>query len=157
MENKITVKEFIEKYNGDVEILKVRTYIPITEKRVVIEELIKRIIVEDGLVTTYDSIAKLMISTLAAICLYTNLDATTAEDYDTLCETNLLFKIYERINSEGDYVTFQDMFDLRFRDFVRTANSTTGIINKIFLTLKDALENFDTEELSNLLKMANML
>ena len=97
MTEKITVKDFIENMNGDVDALEVREYIPITEKRLIIEKLISEIMTEDGILVTYDSIVKDMVFSLASICVYTNLEATTDEDYDKLCETGLLVEIFNKI------------------------------------------------------------
>lgn len=155
MAERITVKDFIEKYNGDVEFLEIREYIPITEKRAIIEELIKKIITEEDLLTTYDSIVKYLVFTIATISVYTNLDATTPEDYDTLRETKLLFEILEKIKGHGDYEDFHNMFEMRFKDYMRDKNTLMGTVNKLLESLKSVMENFDTEELGELLKMLN--
>lgn len=149
----ITVKDFIEKYNGDVTALEIRHYVPITEKRIAIEELVGRIIVEEGLTTTYDSIAKLMVFRLASICLYTNLSASTPEDYDVLMENDLLFKIYDEMNINNDFNEFCELFEMRFKDKMRNANTFTGMIDKIVNMGESFLEKFNTEEISELIKL----
>lgn len=151
MAEKITVKDFIEKYNGDLSALEIREYIPITEKRLAIEEMIKKIITEENLITTYDSIMKGIMFTLSSVCLYTNLTATTPEDYDVLCETKLLFDILNKADSFGDYEDFHNMFEMRMNDYMRDANTVMGAVNKIVGALKDVFENVNPEDLTKLL------
>lgn len=152
MTEKITVKDFIENMNGDVDTLEVREYIPITEKRLIIEKLISEIITEDGLLVTYDSIVKDMVFSLASICVYTNLEATTDEDYDKLCETGLLDEIFKKIGTR-DFRNFHTMFEIRFKDYMRDANTLMGTVNNLFKEFKEAFEKLDPEQLKSLLKL----
>lgn len=152
MAEKITVKDFIENINGDVDALEVREYIPITEKRLIIEKLILEIMTEDGLLVTYDSIVKDMVFSLASICVYTNLEATTDEDYDKLCETGLLDEIFKKIGMR-DFRDFHTMFEIRFEDYMRDANTLMGTVNKLFKEFKEVFEQLDPEQLKSLLKL----
>ena len=153
MTEKITVKDFIEKYNGDTDSLEIRVYIPITEKRAIIEKLVTGIITEDGILTTYDSIEKNIIFSLASINIYTNLGATTPEDYDALRETGLLFEIYEKMDVNGDYKNFRDMFEMRFKDYMREANTLMGTVNKLLKNFEDVFKNLDAKQIGELLKL----
>ena len=152
MAEKITVKDFIENMNGDVDTLEVREYIPITEKRLIIEKLISEIMTEDGILVTYDSIVKDMVFSLASICVYTNLEATTDEDYDKLCETGLLVEIFNKIGKR-DFNNFHTMFEIRFEDYMRDANTLMGTVNNLFKEFKEVFEKLDPEQLQSLLKL----
>lgn len=81
------IKEFKEAENIDLKtMLEIRTYIPIAEKKAILETILDRcFIVEDG-VPTCSYVLKKMMFELAMVKYHTNLDLdiTSEEDYDEL-------------------------------------------------------------------------
>ena len=100
------VKDFIKKSKkGNInleKILEIRTYIPIAEKRAILEDILERCItIEDG-APTCDYILKRMAFELAMIKYHTNLeiDITSEEDYDEL--RNIEINFYEFYEADYD-------------------------------------------------------
>lgn len=115
MEKKITVKEFVDKYNtllGTDEheyyfksIIR-RTYAPILEKKVVLQTLLKKSILKNEYDVEYlDLFLSRVNTTIAILLLYTNLDIkkndqseeNAFDDYDMLKESGLFDRICECI------------------------------------------------------------
>lgn len=115
MEKKITVKEFVDKYNtllGTDEhedyfksIIR-RTYAPILEKKVVLQTLLKKSILKNEYDVEYlDLFLSRLNTTIAILLLYTNLDIkkndqseeNAFDDYDMLKESGLFDRICECI------------------------------------------------------------
>lgn len=99
------ITEFVKKINETENInlktmLEIRTYIPIAEKRAILETILDRCFtVEDG-VLMCDYVLKHMMFESAMVKYHTNLDLdiTSEEDYDELQQHDLMgiVNIYER-------------------------------------------------------------
>ena len=112
----MTVKEFVEKYNTlsnetlknklVQEIVK-KEYVPILKKRLVLENMLKKSILEDKNGVRYiDMFVSKLNFTCVVLALYTNLDLTKENDYDVyndydlLVSNDILPKIMEEINQD---------------------------------------------------------
>lgn len=115
MEKKITVKEFVDRYNALLEtggqedyfesIIR-RTYAPVLEKKVVLQTLLNKSIIKNEYDVDYlDLFLSRINTTIAILLLYTNLDIkkndnseeNAFDDYDLLKESGLFDKICEHI------------------------------------------------------------
>ena len=114
MEKKITVKEFVDKYNSlETEeqedyfnTIIYRKYAPVLEKKVVLQTLLNKSIIKNEYDVDYlDLFLSRINTTIAILLLYTNLDIkkndqseeNAFDDYDLLKENGLFDKICECI------------------------------------------------------------
>ena len=106
------VNEFVEKFETNIDlntILEIRTYVPIAEKRAILETIIDRCFtVEDG-VLTCDYVLKKMMFELAMIKYHTDLevDIMSEDDYDELQKTGANI----HWGYETDYREFKSLFE----------------------------------------------
>lgn len=114
MEKKITVKEFVDKYNSlekeeqedYFNTIIYRKYAPVLEKKVVLQTLLNKSIIKNEYDVDYlDLFLSRINTTIAILLLYTNLDIkkndqseeNAFDDYDLLKENGLFDKICECI------------------------------------------------------------
>lgn len=142
----MTIKEFLEKVKNDIdlkEILEIRTYIPIAEKRAIFETILDECFtIEDGaLICNY--VLKKMMFELAMVKYHTDLeiDITSEEDYDEIQQIGVDF----HCEYLTDYRECQSLFDgmekeLRSQYSIETSiaqlsnklsDNTEGLVNII--------------------------
>lgn len=126
------IKEFAKKIKGKKEInltkiLEIRTYIPIAEKRVILETILdKCCVVEDGVVSC-DYILMKMMFELAMIKYHTNLDIniSSEDDYDEIKTIGIDFH-NEYIS---DYGECQLLFDGMKQELYSRYSIETSVVN----------------------------
>lgn len=111
IENKITVKDFVQKYNSltsdklkesQIDNIIRRRYVPVVEKRAAAEVILEKSIHEKDGIEYIDSFLSQVGLMSAIVSLYTNLDTTgnMFDHYDLLMETGiyplLIYKIGEK-------------------------------------------------------------
>jgi hypothetical protein len=168
------IQEFIKetkKKNINLEkILEVRTYIPIAEKKAILEDILDRcFVVEDG-VLTCDYVLKRMAFELAMIKYHTNLevDIASEEDYDEIRGIEVRF--YELY--EADYEECRQLFEgmeKELRAQYSIEASIAGLTNKVSNVIESFVEGilekisdfdmsqfgFEGEELSQIKDLLN--
>ena len=92
----MTIKEFLEKTKNTTnlkEILEIRTYIPITEKKAILETILDICYTVEGGVPTCDYVLKKIAFELAMIKYHTDLeiDITSEADYDSIQKSEIVF------------------------------------------------------------------
>lgn len=149
------VEDFIKELNKQdmnlKEILEIRTYIPIAEKRAILETIVDRCFtIEDG-VLTCDYILKKMMFELAMIKYHTNLeiDITSEEDYDEIQKTGIDF----HCDYPFDYGECQLLFDgiekeLRSQysieaSVAQLSNKLSNDIEELVNTVAQKIDSFD--------------
>lgn len=146
------VNEFLEKYNGDVEKLNFKEYVPTKEKMGAINATIETSIDEEGkLMATYNSVAVEINKIIMGINLYTDLEIENLDDYDWLVETEVIDNII--VNMSRDYLVFDKYFNMRLNDYIREKNNLDGIVSRIGGILNGLLENIDSDAIVKLLEM----
>ena len=141
------INEFIEmnkKANANVNMNKhLKTkYLPFKEKRALIDSVIEQCaFVEDGLIVI-DEFDKYITFTLEIIKAYTSLEFDedfniAVQEYDALCEANLLNKIIESF--EGEYNTVMNMLNVK-TDEVLKQNTIEYHAVKFLSGLNDKLD-----------------
>lgn len=135
MENKlVTLTEILERYETEniEDILDIRTYAPIALKKQIINFSIQALIKDNGnSMITYDSIDKDVFLIITALQIYTNIDFKEnkgVEIYDALMEKQIVQKIILSIGP--DFVDYEDMYNAKWKDFMRDNNSIEAIIAK---------------------------
>lgn len=150
--DKISVKDFIEKYNGDVDSLEIDTYLPIEDKAAIINAALENIfITEKKISATYNSITVKVTRDLVLLSAYTNLDSLTLSDYDLLKENDLIVPIFYSIGE--DVKEFYAFFDLRFNDYLRDLNSIDGMVNRALGELTSVINGIDPKLIETLIKI----
>lgn len=150
------IREILKTDNMDLKtMLEIRTYIPIAEKKAILEDVLdKCFVVEDG-VLTCDYVLKKIIFELTMIKYHTNLDVDIAseEDYDALQE------MIEDLHNAylTDYKECRSLFkgmeqELRARYSIessiaqlsyKVSNSIEGLVN----IATDKIKDFDMSKL----------
>ena len=148
----MTVKEFIQKYNGDIDCLEIRKYIPIQEKIGTINSVLKELIEVDGKISaSYNTVSLELGRVTTAITLYTNLEIKSMADYDTLAENKLIRPILECIGD--DVLFFNQCFDDRKNDYIRESNSIDGIFGRLVNEINNLMGKIDPNKISELLSL----
>lgn len=141
------VKNFIKKLSKTEsvnlkEILKIRTYIPIAEKRVILETVLdKSFTVEDG-VLACNYILKKMAFELAMIKYHTNLDIdiTSEDDYDEIQQIGISL----HYNYLEDYKECQLLFEGMEQE-LRAKHSIESSVASLSNKLSNGIENVVTD------------
>ena len=137
--NANAIAEYIKKE------LEVKEYLPFAEKR----ELCERVInacntkVSSGLVKV-DSVSRYIIFTLSILSAYTNLEFSSGEDdvdsldeYDMLCQANLLNDILDVIG--GEYATCNNILNMMMSDVIANNNTLENVVANVLGGLEDSL------------------
>lgn len=129
------------------ETLQVKKYIPFVEKR----ELCKRVLDacnsldENGLVKV-DSVSRYIIFTITILSTYTNLEFSSGEDtefdsldeYDMLCQVDLLNPILEVISTE--YATCNNMLNMMMDDIIANNNTVEAVLGHALSKVSDSID-----------------
>lgn len=116
--------------------LKVKDYVPFAEKRELCANVLNACNTKDsnGLVKV-DSVSRYILFTIAIISKYTTLDFSSGKDdeeldsldeYDMLCQANLLDPILEVIGAE--YVTCNNILNMMMSDVVANNNTIESVV-----------------------------
>ena len=140
----MTLHEFIEKSKNTTnlkEILEIRTYIPIAEKKAILEDILdKCFVVKDG-VLTCDYILKRMAFELAMIKYHTNLeiDITSEEDYDEIYNIGVNF--YELYEADYDEChSLIEGMEKELRSQYSIESSIAHLTNKLSNSIEDLVD-----------------
>ena len=133
----MTIREFIEiagkeKNKKMSVILETKKYLPIAEKRVLAQQVIDACTEEQDGIIIIDSVTKYIIFTMTVIGAYTNLEFETLDDYDALCEADLLNSVIETFAAE--YSRVNDIMNMMLSDLMQTNTVETaimGVLNKV--------------------------
>jgi len=158
-ENRIKVAEIIEKIkNGDESILKeikIKSYLPISTKRLMCEEIAKNSIIEQDGMKIKDSIAYGIAFDLIITSFYSNVDID--EHYDEACEYKIIDFIKENMNQdERDFISEHSYHTIR--NEIDTYNSLAGVINRNLTNFINIVEkNTSPKAIKSILKEAQKL
>lgn len=133
----MTIREFIETVGKEKNkkmnvILETKKYLPIAEKRVIAQQVIDACTEEKDGVIVIDSVTKYIIFTMVVIANYTNLEFETLDDYDALCEADLLNGVIETFAAE--YARVNDILNMMLGDLMQTNTveaATMSVLNKV--------------------------
>lgn len=136
--------EMSKKANANVNMSKyIKTkYLPFKEKRTLVDTVINRcIMIEDGMVVI-DEFDKYIAFTVEIINAYTTLEFdedfdVAMQEYDMLCEANLLNKIIEAF--EGEYNTVLNMLNIKTEEVLKQ-NTIEYQVIKFLNGLNDKLD-----------------
>lgn len=129
--------------------LSVKDYVPFEEKR----ELCANVLnacntkMSNGLVKV-DSVSRYILFTVAIISKYTELEFSSGEDdeldsldeYDMLCQANLLDPILEVIGQE--YATCNNILNMMMADIVANNNTVENVIGSALARLNGTVDRF---------------
>lgn len=144
--NTKTDTTIVSKYLKDK--LEVKDYIPFTKKR----ELCAHVLttcnqVDDSGLVKVDSVSRYIVFTLAILSTYTNLEFSSGEDgidsideYDMLCQANLLNPILEVIGVE--YVSCNDLLNMMMADIVANNNTVENVLSNALKRVLDIVDGF---------------
>lgn len=145
MEKKITVKEFIEKYNNINDInerndyinsIVYRKYAPVLEKRIVLQTLLDKSIMKNEFDVDYiDLFISRINFAFAILTLYTNFDLKHTDDPSSVFDDYDILKQYNIIDQICEYVGELEIKELGILNsiLIDTYNNRTGTIKSIVL------------------------
>ena len=145
------VMEFVEMYkkNSRIDIekcLEVKKYISIVQKRQIAELVLSNCTsIVDGAVRV-DSVERYLLFTIAVISMHTNLEFVSTEDedydaindYDILCESDLLVKIIDTF--KDDYASCQEILNMMTADMVQSSVTIEQKIGKFLDGVQEILD-----------------
>lgn len=100
------------------EVVRFKTYIPVAEKLVAIDEYIKSLNCYTHGKKHIDSFEQYFKFTMLAVMLYTNITINgTYEEYDTLVKNQLLDEIFTHI--QKDYSDLHSIMQMKLNDYLR--------------------------------------
>lgn len=155
-------------------ILETKKYLPIAEKRRIVEAVIGACTEDDGGFVKVDSLDKYIMFTIAVISNYTNLefgpDGDFLSDYDRLCEAGLLDAVIATFDKE--YARTNDILNMMLADklqnnsaeasLAKVVDSANNYMDKLIDTLKNKikemnldLNNFNQDTLNGLLRLVD--
>lgn len=124
-----------------IKTLNVKNYISIKEKKDLIDNIIKdSVLYEDGMFK-FNEIDKYIIFTMYTINKYTDLELSDdiENDYDVLCENNLLGLLIDSFS--GEYHNISSLLGMQ-TDSVLLENSTNIKLNNLLDTINIGLDKF---------------
>ena len=130
--------------------LEVKDYVPFAEKRELCAQVLNACNTKNdsGLIKV-DSVSRYIIFTLSIISKYTNLEFSSGEDeidsldeYDMLCQTNLLNPILDVIGAE--YTTCNTMLNMMMEDIMTNNNTIENVVGAVLGKLGDSIDDFIT-------------
>ena len=148
------VAEYIKKE------LKVQDYIPFAEKRELCENVLNACnIYDDNGLVIVDSVSRYILFTVAVISKYTELEFSSGkdgesdsiDDYDMLCQENLLNPILEVIGEE--YMTCNNILNMMMSDIVANHNTVESVLGNALgkvVTSIDGLINVLAEKVGSM-------
>lgn len=160
----MTIKEFVDVYSSKVFMntkngvdeksewlkkeLEIKTYIPFAEKRELCEAVIEACNTRDdsGLIKV-DSVSRYIIFTISIISKYTTLEFSSGEneeydsldEYDMLCEANLLNPILALIGDE--YAACNNMLNMMMEDVIANNNTVEAVFGHALGKVSDSLDD----------------
>lgn len=165
----MTVKEFVEKYNTlQNSVLKNKLikatishkYVPVLKKRLVLENMLQKSIIEDKNGTRYiDMFVNKINFVCVILALYTNLDLTKKDEndvynnYDLLVSSGLLDIIMEEINQD-EINRLLSINEQIMNTFYNKEKTTEAYVNKAitqFTTILGSMCNSGLEQFSQVI------
>lgn len=129
--------------------LAVREYVPFAEKRELCANVLNACNKKDnsGLVKT-DSVSRYIIFTISILSTYTNLEFSSGEDaefdsldeYDMLCQANLLNPILDVIGEE--YVTCNNILNMMMSDIMSNNNTVENVVATVLGNFGESVDGF---------------
>lgn len=130
-------------------VLDVKDYVPFEEKRELCANVLNVCNTRDdnGLVKV-DSVTRYIIFTISIISKYTNLEFSSGKDdevdsldeYDMLCQSNLLNPILDVIGDE--YVTCNNILNMMMSDIIANNNTIENVVGNTLVKLGDSIDGF---------------
>lgn len=155
------IKEFQEKKIIDTQLnpnavseylkkeLNIKDYVPFAEKRELCANVLNACNDKDdsGLVKV-DSVSRYIVFTISVISKYTNLEFSSGEDaefdsldeYDMLCQANLLNPIIDVIGEE--YITCNNILNMMMSDIISNNNTVENVVATILGNLSYSIDGF---------------
>ena len=154
----MTIREFIDFINnpknkmlkGDqlqqavVKVLEVKPYLSIKDKKNLIDEIINHCIIFDNGVLKFNEIDKYITFTMMTIGAYTNLELSfdIEDDYDQLCQANLLNTVIETF--AGEYENVKLLLAMQC-DYILSANHIESQIGRMLTNVLDKFDVFSNQ------------
>lgn len=129
--------------------LEIKDYLPFAEKRELCARVLETCNTRDnsGLVQV-DSVSRYIIFTISILSTYTNLEFSSGEDaefnsldeYDMLCQANLLNPILDVIGEE--YISCNNLLNMMMADIVANNNTVESVLGNALNKLLNIIDEF---------------
>ena len=124
-----------------------KTYLPFVDKRELCANVLEAACTKNGSLVEVDSVDRYIFFTINMITTYTNLEFENTEerdqidDYDLLCENNLLNPILGCIGTE--YASCNNLLNMMMDDINTNNNNITVVFNDVAQKLLDIIGHFE--------------
>lgn len=151
----MTINEFVESMNKDKnkiqkaeqlqaflkKKLEVKEYMSIKQKKELIEDIVNECVLFDNGIFKFDDIEKYVVFTMKVIEAYTNLELSDdiENDYDALCEANLLDAVISTFKKEYDDVNV--LLQMKC-EYILSNNNIEAQVGKFLSDILDKLDDF---------------
>ena len=152
------LKQQIEEGKNYKDIIEFISYIPFVKKKIMCESIADSCIKEENGMITCDHCMKQLTTDIMLINNYTNLEfneESYVEEYDYLCENDILNYIVDKINETETYF-IQDMVWEEIENRMRVSNSIEGILTRGVNKIADIINtNLNSKQIKSIIKLAS--
>ena len=129
--------------------LEVKDYVPFVEKRELCERVLNACNTKsDSGIVKVDSVSRYIVFTISIISKYTNLEFSSGKDtefdsldeYDMLCQANLLNPILDVIGSE--YTTCNNILNMMMADIEANNNTVEAVLGHALGKAANSIDSF---------------
>lgn len=131
-----------------MENIEFKTYLPFVDKRELCANVLEAACTKNGSLVEVDSVSRYLFFTINMITTYTNLEFENTEerdqidDYDLLCENDLLNPILGCIGAE--YASCNNLLNMMMNDMNINNNNITVVFNNMAQKLLNIVDNLET-------------
>lgn len=141
----MTIEEFLNKVeNGSnlKEVLEIRTYIPIAEKKLILETVLDKCFTVENGVLICDYVLKKMAFELAMVKYHTNLDIdiTSEDDYDDIQTLGINLNYNYSVDYKECQLLFEGM-EKELRSQYSIESSVSDLLNKTSNSIEELTSN----------------
>ncbi len=158
-ENRINVIDIVEKIkngnNNAFDRIQIKSYLPISTKRLMCEEIAKNSIIEQDGMKVKDSIAFTIAFDLMIVQFYSNVDID--EHYDEACEYGIIDYIKDNMNqNEREFISEHSYYMIQ--NEINNHNSIAGVITRQLTKFINIIDkNTSPRAMKSILKEAQKL
>jgi len=152
------LKQQIEEGKNYKDIIEFISYIPFVKKKIICESIADSCIKEENGMIICDNYMKRLTTDIMLVNNYTNLEFNEdgyVEEYDYLCENDILNYIVDKINETETYF-IQDMVWEEIENRMRVSNSIEGILTRGVNKIADIINtNLNSKQIKSIIKLAS--
>jgi len=152
------LKQQIEEGKNYKDIIEFISYLSFVKKKILCDSIVDSCIKEENDMVICDNYMKRLTTDIMLVNNYTNLEFNEdgyVEEYDYLCENDILNYIVDKINETETYF-IQDMVWEEIENRMRVSNSIEGILTRGVNKIADIINtNLNSKQIKSIIKLAS--